>query len=104
MAEHGTQSNEISGKGFFSFLYRTRIQVRKGPVVILNLSLLFSILSLLVAPWLVIGGAIAAIALGYRFSVEKNAQGFAASPQEVVQNAAANVQSAVESFAQEKNP
>ncbi|HPS80303.1 MAG TPA: hypothetical protein PLP25_00405, partial [Candidatus Limiplasma sp.] len=58
--ENNTNANtQNNGKpGFFSLLYRTRLMLRKGDVTILNLSVLFSIISLLCAPWLVIVGAI----------------------------------------------
>lgn len=99
MSEQNTKTTEFNGRNFFSFLYRTRIKVAKGDVTIVNLSLLFSILSLLCAPWLVIIGAIVAVLLGYRFSLVKNAQGFSGNVNEVFRGAADNVKSAVNSFA-----
>lgn len=81
----------------FSFLYRTRIKVNKGETSILNLSLIFSIISLLCAPWLVIGGLIVALVMGYRFSFEKNSKDFSGDFQEVVNNAAGNVKTVVDS-------
>ncbi|MBQ2953999.1 MAG: DUF4342 domain-containing protein [Clostridia bacterium] len=57
-----------------STLTNTRIRVRKGEESILNLSLLFSLIALLCAPWLVIIGVVAALALGYRISVDEPAR------------------------------
>lgn len=76
---------------WFSLFYRTRIMVCKEQTVILNLSLLFSLLALLSAPWLVVAGFIVALALGYRFSIEKNAAQFSGDLDEVMRGAAQNV-------------
>ena len=81
---------------WFSFLYRTRIHVRKEDTAILNLSLIFTVLSVCTAPWLVVGGLIAALMLGYRFNIEKNAPQFSASFDEVVRDAAQNVRDVVD--------
>lgn len=94
---HTTHSN---GR-WFSVLYRTRVKVSKGEIPILNLSLLFSILALLSAPWLVVAGFIVALVLGYRFGVERNAEGFTSDFQEVVRDAAGNVKAAVDSVIQD---
>lgn len=97
--EHTTRNEgHRGGDGrWFSFLYRTRVKVSKGEIPILNLSLLFSILTVLSAPWLAVAGFIVALALGYRFGIERNAAGFASDFQEVVRDAAGNVKSAVDS-------
>lgn len=81
---------------WFSFLFGTRVKVCRKDTVILNLSLLFSVLALCTAPWLVVGGLIAALLLGYQFSIEKNAPQFSASFDEVVRDAAQNVRDAVD--------
>ena len=86
-----------NSSNWFSVLYRTRIRVDKEEISIVNLSLLFCLLAMLSAPWLVVGGAIAALVLGYRFSIQKNAPGFSGDFDEVVRDAARNVQSAVDS-------
>ena len=89
-------SNRNGKTGFFSILYRTRLMMTKGETIILNLSLLFSIIALLCAPWLVIVGAIVALVLGYRFAIERNAAAFDKDFEHVVKDAANNVKSAVE--------
>lgn len=62
--------------GIFSTLYRNRIKVDRSGTPIVNLSLLFCLIAALTAPWLVLGSAIAALALGYKFSYEQDAAGF----------------------------
>ncbi len=99
--------SENSNTGFdksnlFSFLYRTRIQAKKGDVTIVNLSLIFSLLALLSAPWLVVIGIIVSLMMGYRFGVERNAAAFSGSFDTVVKTAASNVKSAVEGLTHEK--
>lgn len=84
--------------GIFATLYCTRIMVNKGGAPIINLSLLFCIIAVLTAPWLVIGGTIAALALGYKFGLARNAQDFCGSFDTVVREAKDNVRSAVETI------
>ena len=84
-------------KGFFSVLYRTRFRASKNGETVVNLSLLFTIIALLSAPWLVIIGLIAAVAMGYRFSIDSNGLGFEQNFDDVVRNAAQNVKGAVDS-------
>jgi hypothetical protein len=93
--ENDTNRNE-NKTGLFSFLYRTRILITKDNVTIVNLSILFSLIALLVAPWLVVVGAIVALALGYRFSIDKNAEGFARDFEHMVKDAASSMKNAVE--------
>lgn len=81
---------------WFSIFYRTRIKVCKADTTIVNLSLLFSLLAVLCAPWLVVAGFIIALALGYRFSIEKNAPQFSGDFDEVMRGAAQNVKDAVD--------
>ena len=95
--------NGFDKKTLFSFFYRNRVRVTRGSDTILNVSFLFMLISCISAPWLVIGGGIAALALGYRISIAKNAAGFGASFESVVKDAAENVKSTVESFTQESN-
>ena len=80
----------------FSALYCNRIKVSKGATPIINLSLIFCLLAVLTAPWLVVGGVIVALVLGYKFGFERNAAGFSGNFDEVVKDAAGNVRSAVE--------
>ena len=88
-----TRANSI-----FSTLYRTRITAGKGSTSIANLSLIFCVIAALTAPWLVVGSIIAALALGYKISVVRNAADFSGDFDEVVNEARDNVRSAVDSF------
>ncbi len=81
----------------FNKLYATRIIVKRVNTTIVNLSLLFSLIALLTAPWLVIGGSIAALALGYDFSIARNASAFKSDFRTVVQDAKDNINSMVDS-------
>lgn len=80
----------------FSTLYSNRIAVAKNGVSVINLSLIFSIIAVLTAPWLVIGGAIAALIMGYKFSYVRNAAGFSENLDDVVQDAKSNVRNVVD--------
>jgi len=86
---------------WFSIFYRTRVRVFREQIVIVNLSLIFALLAVMSAPWLVVGGMIAALALGYRFSIEKNAAQFSGDFDEVVRGAAQNVRDAMDGRAEE---
>lgn len=82
----------------FSTLYRTRIKVTKDSTTIINLSLLFTIVSALLAIWLVVIGAVVALLLGYRFSIQKNAPEFTGDLKEIVEDAGDNVKEVVRNF------
>ena len=77
--------------GFFKVMYKTRVKIRRGDMPIINLSVLFSIIALLSAPWLVIIGALVALIMGYRFSIDTSGEGFEDSFDEVVENSKRNV-------------
>ena len=75
----------------FSFWYTTRVHVTKEDTTIVNLSLVFVVLSTLLAPWVAAFGFVAALALGYRFSINKKDPHFSADLDEVVRGAAQNI-------------
>lgn len=89
-------------KGFFSVLYRTRFRASKNGETVVNLSLLFSIIALLSAPWLVILGLLAALMMGYRFSIDPDGLGFEQSFDDVVRNAASNVKQVVDNVTEKR--
>jgi len=93
---------------FFSRMYRFRLKVKKGEIVIANVSMLFALLALLVSPHLVVIAAIAVLALGYSVSFDRKDKDFAsANLEKMVRNAADNVKSSVNDFARsfdETNP
>lgn len=98
--ERGSHRRSGGLSTLMSKLYRFRLKVRKGDTVILNLSLLFSILAVLVSPHLVIVGAIIALILGYRIGFDTNDKDFEAENLErMVRNAAQNVRSSVSDMA-----
>lgn len=80
----------------FNKLYANRIIFTRNGATIANLSLIFRLIAFLTAPWLVIGGVIAALALGYKFSYARNAADFVSDFDAVVQDAKNNVRSAVD--------
>ncbi len=81
-------------------LYRARVKVKKGETPIINLSVLFSILGVLISPHLVIIGVIICLVLGYKFSIDKHDTDFDADNLErMVRSAADNVKASVSDFA-----
>ena len=101
MNQNQCQAHQSSS--VFSFLYRTRVKIAKGSVSIVNLSLIFMLLSLLVAPWLVVIGCIVALVMGYRFSITRNDPSFTESFNNVVQQATGHVKNAVDNFSQKSS-
>jgi len=93
--------NTNQKNNWFSVLYRTRVKVCKEQTTIINLSLIFSLLAVSTAPWLAVVGLIIALALGYRFSIEKSAPQFSGDFDEVMRDAAQNVKNAVDGDKQE---
>lgn len=96
--------NRKKGKtnGIFSYLYRLRLKVRKGDVIVLNLSSLFIIFASITALWVVIGGLVAAMVLGYRITIERNSNDFRSeSFEDVVKSASGNVKSTIFAFAKD---
>lgn len=86
----------------FDFLYRMRLIVTRREMTILNLSALFMIVALIFAPHLCIFGLIVALVLGYHVTIKRNSPDFAAdSLEDIVHNAARNVQESVKSFTQQ---
>jgi hypothetical protein len=85
------ETNQKKNGSFFKVMYRTRVKIRRGDMPILNLSLLFSIIALLSAPWLVVIGVLVALVLGYRLSIDRSGEGFEDSFEEMVENSKQNV-------------
>ena len=91
------ETNNTKGNNVFSFLYRTRVKVTKGDVNVINLSVIFMLVAVCSAPWVAVIGLVAALALGYRFSIKRCDPDFSGSFQDVVKDAAGNVKAAVDS-------
>lgn len=87
----------------FNKLYANRIIFQREGETIVNLSLIFCLIAFLTAPWLVIGGVIAALALGYKFHTARNAAAFTGSFDAVVADAKNNVRSAVDAMTDQNN-
>lgn len=96
------EENHKGLKGVLRFLYRQRLVVKKEEITIVNLSVLFMLLTLFVAPHVCVAGLVVSLLLGYRISIVRNSQIFAKeSLEDLIQNAKNNVQSTVNSFAQQ---
>lgn len=99
-SHEGTRGSRGGLMGFLTRLYQFRLKVRKGPVLVLNVSLLFTLLTLLISPHLVIIGAILMLILGYHVSFDKRDPDFASENLErMVRNAGENVRETVGDFA-----
>lgn len=97
--DKGHLYNATKAKGVFNYLYRLRFKVVKKEVTVVNISALWMILTVLVAPHVVIVGLIAALLLGYRITGERNSSDFASdSFDSMVKNAKENVQHTMHSF------
>lgn len=91
--------NQSGLKKLFNTLYRTRLMVRSGSIVVANLSIVFMLAVLLVAPHIAIIGLIASLVLGYRISIDRKSQAFANETfDSVVNTAKTNVQNTMQSF------
>lgn len=77
-------------------LYKIRLKVSRKGTPVLNWSILWSAACLLFAPHMSILGAIAALLLGYEFSIDSNGVGFGADNlEETLKKGAQNVKKAV---------
>ena len=97
MSENG-RKNETKEKALnlLQKLYRSRIKIRKGDTSIVNVSVLFGGLCLLLAPHMTIAGVIVSMILGYQFSFSGMDPEFASdSLEKMVKNAAQNAKSSV---------
>jgi len=98
-ASTSSSSGHAGKSGFVNLmtkLYRARLKISKDETPVVNVSALFSLLGLIIAPHLVIVGAIASLVLGYKFAFTKNDPEFAGENLErMVRNAADNVKASV---------
>lgn len=99
MSETG-KKNDTKDKalGLLQKLYRSRVKIRKGDTGIVNVSVLFAGLCLLLAPHMTIAGVIVSMILGYQFSFTGMDPDFSTDNLEkMVKNAAQNAKSSVTS-------
>ena len=86
------RSHHRRGYHVMDSLYHFRIKLVKGNTTVVNLSVVFWILSLLMASWLVIIGSLVALSLGYRFTMERRSDSLGKDTVEnMVKNAGDNV-------------
>ena len=79
-------------------LYRSRVKIRKGDTSVLNVSVLFAGLCLLLAPHMTIAGIIVSMILGYQFSFTGMDPDFSSeSLEKMVRSAAQNAKASVSS-------
>ena len=79
-------------------LYRCRVKIRKNDTAVVNVSVLFAALCLLLAPHMTIAGIIVSMILGYQFSFSRMDPDFTSeSLEKMVKNAAQNARSSVSS-------
>ena len=95
-AKTGSTSGRNKGKSVFTYLYRMRLKVHKGDIVITNISILFVLFTAMSAFWILMFGLLAAMVLGYRISFDRNSSEFEAdSFDNIVKNASTNVKNTV---------
>jgi len=88
---------------FLQRLYRTRVKVQKGEITILNLSILFTLIAvLLFSPHLALVGLLLSLVLGYRISIDTNDPAFnQENLGRMVRSAADNVRVSVSGIARD---
>lgn len=94
------KKNETKEKAlnFLQKLYRCRVKIRKSETTVVNVSVLFAALCLLLAPHMTIAGVIVSMILGYQFSFSRMDPDFTSeSLEKMVKNAAQNARSSVSS-------
>jgi len=96
------RSHHRRGYHVLDTLYRFRIKLVKGDTTIVNLSVMFWFLSIMMAPWLVIIGALVALALGYHFKMERRSDSMGKESVEyMVRNAGNNVRNTMFTIARD---
>lgn len=100
----GPQTRAAAGsnsglKKLFNTLYRTRLMVRANGITVANLSIVFMLAVVLIAPHIAVIGLIVSLVLGYRISIDRRNQAFANETfDSVVSTAKSNVQNTMQSF------
>ena len=95
-------SHRRKGYHVVNSLYHFRIKLVKGNTTIVNLSVMFWFLSILMASWLVIIGSLVALAMGYRFTLERRSDSISnESVENMVKNAGNNVRNTLFNIARD---
>ena len=98
----GKGKNQKKGMNILQKLYRTRFKVTKDGTPIVNLSVLFSLITALISPHIAVIGLIASLVLGYRISIDTNDPAFEKENLErMVRSAAENVKQSVSGIARD---
>lgn len=97
--------NQNKFMNFVQQLYKTRVKVKKGDTIILNLSVLFTVLAvILLSPHVTVLGLLLGLLFGYRITIDKDDKDFEIEGVEkMVKSAADNVRSAVNGISKEIN-
>ncbi|MBE5795615.1 MAG: DUF4342 domain-containing protein [Clostridiales bacterium] len=105
LREDGPQTRAAAGgeqtglKKLFNTLYHIRLMVKNNGLIVANLSVLFMIATVMVAPHLAVIGLILSLVFGYRISIDRNNPAFADDTfDSMVETARSNVQSTVQNF------
>ncbi|MCL1855161.1 MAG: hypothetical protein FWF86_05455 [Clostridia bacterium] len=99
---HGDLWKKRRKGGLLNYLYRMRLKVTKGDLTIINVSSLFVIFTAISAFWVLAIGAVVAMVLGYRISMERNSPDFQEeSLENLIRNASSNMKNSAFSFVQD---
>ena len=103
-SQHSSATNSTETKSTLMDLihkcYRARVKIHRKDTQILNISILFTLLTVLISPHLVVIGAIICCVLGYKISFDKHDHDFDGENLErTVRSAAENVKTSVNDFA-----
>ena len=96
-----TQNTNSKRKSVFTALYNNRIVVSKGTKTPLNLPVLVGVILLLFMPWLTVVGAVVALVLGCRLSIEKSPAEFDGTFDSMIKRTAEDVKNTVMNIGQE---
>ena len=92
-------SEQTGLKKLFNTLFRIRFMVKNRDRVVANLSCLFMIVTVMVAPHVAVGGLIVSLILNYRISIDRNNPAFASDTfDSMVETARHNVQNTMQNF------
>ena len=105
LKEEGPQTRAADGgkqtglKKLFNTLFRIRFMVKHQGMVVANLSCLFMIATVMLAPHLAVGGLIVSLILNYRISIERNHPAFVSDTfDSMLETAKTNVQNTMQNF------
>ena len=96
----GSRQRRKGLMGVLQWLYQTRVKIRKGDTMIINLSVLFMVLSMFISPYLTVIGLIISLLCGYKINMDNaDAEFTSSSVESMVRSAADNVRQSVNGIA-----